>query len=108
MQTLDVLPALLQEGHQEVNTHVDVLHIYQQVDFLILDDMGTEKITDWVNEKLYQIINYRYENFKSTVLTTNLSGDQLADRLGERIPSRIAQMCLSKKMEDKDYRLTNR
>ena len=58
---------------------------------LILDDLGAEKITDWVRQAIYAIINRRERNGIPTMITSNLSLDDLAKNLGDdRITSRIA------------------
>lgn len=43
------------------------------IDFLFLDDIGTEKMSDHRNEKLFEILNYRYSNRKCTIFTSNYS-----------------------------------
>jgi len=60
---------------------------------LILDDLGTEKVTEWANEKLLQLINYRYNNNLATIITSNYAMQALKGRLGERIYSRVKGMC---------------
>jgi DNA replication protein DnaC len=52
---------------------------------LVLDDFGTENATDWAQEKLFQIINYRYSNQLPLVVTSNLSLTQLDGRLNSRL-----------------------
>src|SRR6266545_4694833 len=52
---------------------------------LVLDDFGTQNTTDWAQEKLFQIINYRYINKLSTVITTNLSLDEIEGRIRSRL-----------------------
>lgn len=52
---------------------------------LVLDDFGTQNATDWAQEKLFQIINYRYINKLSLVITTNLSIDQIEPRIRSRL-----------------------
>ena len=72
----------------------DIIKKYSEVDILVLDDFGIEKTTDWSLQILYLIINYRYEYLKQTIITSNISLEQLAKKLGdERIPSRLKQMC---------------
>ena len=63
------------------------------VDLLHLDDLGAERATEWVLEQLYAIVNARYEEQRSLVITTNLDPDALAEQLGPRIVSRIWEMC---------------
>jgi len=52
---------------------------------LILDDFGTQNATAWAQEKLFQIINYRYTNNLPLVVTTNLSLDQIEGRIRSRL-----------------------
>jgi DNA replication protein DnaC len=63
------------------------------VDLLHLDDLGTEKQTDWVLEQLYALINERYERQHSLIVTTNSEEDKLEEQLGTRIFSRLVDMC---------------
>ena len=63
------------------------------VDLLHIDDLGAEHRTEWVLEQLYTIINARYEDERSTLVTSNLGPDELAEHLGERTVSRLEQMC---------------
>lgn len=60
------------------------------VDVLILDDAGIERGTDWANEQLYMIVDYRYGNGLPIVLTTNARG---LDALQEDIGIRSQQIC---------------
>jgi len=60
-------------------------------DFLFIDDLGAEKISDWGIEQLYKIINHRYENMLVTGITTNLNFETLSKRYGDRITSRIKE-----------------
>lgn len=52
---------------------------------LILDDLGTESATPWVREKLYQLINYRYNAQLPTIITTATPVDEIDDRLKSRM-----------------------
>ncbi|AFC61974.1 DarB-like antirestriction [Clostridium phage phi8074-B1] len=56
---------------------------------LIMDDIGAEKPSDWVRETLYNIINNRYMDMKSTIFTSNCTPEQLESQLGNRIKSRV-------------------
>ncbi len=78
-----------------------------KLEILTIDDIGAEKPTDWVMETLYDLINERYEECKITIFTSNLSLDELAERLGDRIPSRIAEMCEIIELKGEDKRLNN-
>lgn len=63
------------------------------VDLLHLDDVGAENRTDWALEQLYSIVNTRYEEQRSIVVTTNLQPDELAEQIGARTVSRLIEMC---------------
>ena len=79
---------------------------YSEADVLVLDDLGVERETEWVLQTLYLIINNRYENMLPTIITSNLSLDNLRDRLqDERITSRICEMCRVKAFDGEDYRV---
>ena len=64
-----------------------------EVDLLHLDDLGAERATEWVLEQLYAIVNARYEEQRSLVITTNLEPHELVEQLGPRIVSRISEVC---------------
>jgi DNA replication protein DnaC len=72
---------------------LDFLDRLADVDLLHIDDLGAERRTEWVLEQLYSIVNARYEAQRSTLITTNLTRDELADQIGERIVSRLEAMC---------------
>jgi len=59
---------------------------------LVLDDFGVEKCTDWVRQTLNFIISERDNNFRPTVITSNISLDEVTIRIDERVSSRIAGM----------------
>jgi DNA replication protein DnaC len=64
------------------------------VDLLHIDDLGAEKRTEWVLEQLYSIINERWQEQRSVVVTTNLIDvDELRDQIGPRTVSRLHEMC---------------
>ena len=64
------------------------------VDLLHLDDVGAENTTPWVLEELYSIVNTRYEEQRSMVITTNLTDpEQLREQIGPRTVSRLDEMC---------------
>jgi DNA replication protein DnaC len=52
---------------------------------LILDDFGEQSTTPWAQEKLYQLINYRYNSRLATVITTCFSLDEIESRIGSRL-----------------------
>lgn len=69
---------------------------------LILDDLGTENASPWAGEKLYQIINYRYNYRLPTVITTNRDLDEIEPRIRSRICDR--HLCRHILIRAEDYR----
>jgi DNA replication protein DnaC len=57
----------------------------ETVDLLILDDLGAEKDSDWAGAKLDALIDFRYENQRDTVFTTNLDIKELSPRIASRV-----------------------
>lgn len=68
----------------------DIIGRYSRLPFLVLDDLGAEKTTEWSITTLYLIVDRRYRNMRPTIITTNLSLEQIATALSERISSRLA------------------
>ncbi|HEY7456622.1 MAG TPA: ATP-binding protein [Solirubrobacterales bacterium] len=69
------------------------------VDLLYIDDLGSERHTDWVVEQLYALVNERYENQRSMLVTSNADRDveggrrQLEQQIGARTVSRLIEIC---------------
>ena len=74
----------------------------RQTPLLILDDFGTQNATQWAQEKLFQIINYRYTNRLPLVVTTNLSLDQIEGRIRSRLSD--PELVSHQKILAPDYR----
>lgn len=90
-----------------------IINKYLNCDLLVIDDLGKEKTTDWMMEKLYYIINSRYEGLKPIIITSNYSDIKLMERLtvngnsgnAEAIVSRLAEICQGVDMNKcKDHR----
>lgn len=87
-------------------TEEEAILPFKNAPVLILDDMGVEKITDWVRQAFYVILAHRDREELPTIFTSNLSLDELEERIGDdRITSRIAGSAKIVKMEGADYRL---
>lgn len=71
---------------------------------LVIDDLGSEHDTDWSKSILYDVVNYRYEHLLPLVITTNLEARDIRDIYGDRVYSRLLQMCKVVKMQSNDYR----
>ena len=101
------LPRLLNEirdAHRAERSHIDLLNRLTAVDLLHLDDVGAERKNEWVLEELYSIVNARYEEQRSIVITTNGDYDELSDQISERTISRLAEMCEQVPLDGADQR----
>jgi DNA replication protein DnaC len=92
------LPRLLAEiratfEEDTEGSYVDLLDRLAAVDLLHVDDVGAERSSEWVLEQLYAIVNARYEDERSIVITTNLEQEQLEEQIGRRTVSRLREMC---------------
>lgn len=108
--TFVTLPTLMQSLRKGIDDRdLDKrIEIIQNIDLLVLDDFGTEKVTEWTSEQLFIIVNERYINDKKTIVTSNLTMEQAEKRLeggGERICSRLMGMCDVVAIEASDYRI---
>ncbi len=63
----------------------EVFEKIKRAPILILDDFGEQSATPWAQEKLYQLINYRYNARLATVITTCLSLDEIESRVSSRM-----------------------
>lgn len=68
-----------------------------EVQYLLLDDLGTAKASEWTEEVTYRLINYRYNHCLPTIITSNLparneNGPDLSGFVGARVASRLAEM----------------
>lgn len=94
-------------------SEMEIIKLYEKVDLLVIDDLGKEKPSEWGLEKLFTIINSRYENNLPVIITTNYDQNSLINRLsinGEietvnSIISRLYEMCYLVKINDIDHRI---
>lgn len=87
LDILDEIRATYNKDSEESESKL--LHDLVTADFLIIDDFGTERATDWAGEKFYQIVNKRYINKKVTFYTSNYDLNTL--KYDDRISSRIRE-----------------
>ena len=107
-------------------TELDVLRPVFEADVLVLDELGAVKPTEWVWDTVSLILNTRYNDNRTTIITTNFEdqpaggaggssnnagsavraarAETLGDRIGERMRSRLHEMCRVIKMEGEDFR----
>jgi len=90
-----VVPDLLDElraSYKSDTNELDLLDAARTIPVLILDDLGAHNYSDWVRNRIYSIINYRLNESLPTIITTNLSLDEMEELLGVRTTSRIIQI----------------
>lgn len=93
---------------ENFTTEDELLEEVTTTDLLVFDDVGAEKSSEYVLDRFYLIINERYEAGKPVIITTNLDHEGLENRLGERIVSRMLEMCQTfGKFPDEDWRKKN-
>lgn len=76
------------------NADIEEMNQYEylfQADLLIIDDLGTEFITDFTRPQLYQIVNERLLSNKATIISTNMELETLRDVYDERLSARIIE-----------------
>jgi DNA replication protein DnaC len=120
-------------------TEMGILRPVFEAEVLVLDELGASKPTEWVWDTVAHILNARYNDLKTTIITTNYSNlgplgteagsekelqqpdtadgqaaraamkkETLGDRIGERMRSRLQEMCVVVEMYGKDYRGTEK
>lgn len=94
----------IRETYSGEGSEHEIMDSLLKTDLLIIDDLGKEQTTDWVLEKLYSIINARYEDYKPIIATTNLNPKDLEKKIGEAAFSRLVEMCQGIKMDGSDFR----
>jgi len=86
----DLLGSMRPTGTVDTETE---LQKYKSVDVLLVDDFGSSKCTEWVEEVIYRLVNHRFEWRKPTIFTTNLTPAEVSANVGDRVASRLVPMC---------------
>lgn len=110
-------------------TELQILAPVFEAEVLLLDELGAQKPTDWVWDTVALILNTRYNDKRTTLITTNYPNapaagarqenvsrstgaeravreETLGDRIGERMRSRLSEMCVEMEMRGEDMRQT--
>jgi DNA replication protein DnaC len=90
---LSRIKATYSDDHE---TEREVMSVFFRCSLLVLDDLGKEKVSEWVEERLYEIVNGRYERNLPIVITTNVGLKAVKERYqlnGAAIVSRLHEMC---------------
>ena len=92
-------------------TELEILRPVMHADLLVLDDLGAEKTSEWVDETMNLIVNTRYNERRLTLFTSNYMDipddtdpNSLLFRIGVRMRSRLHEMCEFIEMDGADYR----
>lgn len=122
----ELLKQIQHSYNPQVNsTELDVLKPVFDAEVLVLDELGAQKPSDWVWDTVALILNTRYNDKRTTIITTNFMDqpelnerltdaqkatrkETLGDRIGERMRSRLAEMCVRVEMAGSDFRQTAR
>src|ERR1019366_4607845 len=111
---------------QVQTTELELLKPVFAAEVLVLDDLGAQKPNEWVWDTVALILNSRYNDKLTTIITTNYpelpagagfkvdkegakparGEDTLGDRIGDRMRSRLAEMCVRVEMTGEDFRQT--
>jgi DNA replication protein DnaC len=111
--TITLLGKLKESYSGEVKeSESEIIDLYSTIELLVLDDLGKERVNEWVLEKLYLIINARYENNLPLIVTTNYNIDDLPRKLttdrncdtAGAVTSRLWEMCRGIEMIFDDWR----
>jgi len=74
------------------NSESNLIDRFVDYDYLIIDELGVEKVSDWTLQTLYLIIDGRSDRLRSTIITSNFSLQGIEDEVDPRLASRIAGM----------------
>jgi DNA replication protein DnaC len=96
-------------------TEFELLRPVIEAEILVLDDLGSAKPTTWVLDTVAHVLNARYSHKRTTIVTTNFPNAApgqgattselvLGDRIGERMRSRLAEMCVCIELHGEDFR----
>ena len=80
-RTSSITDRIKESFNKTVTTESEIMELYSNVDMLIIDDFGSETISKWALEKLYRIINNRYENELPIVITTRYTREELMEKI---------------------------
>jgi DNA replication protein DnaC len=91
-------------------TESTILRPVLEKEILVLDELGAQKVTEWMRDMLTYIINQRYSEKRTTIITSNWMDEAdddeetLAGRIGYRLRSRLYEMCQVLEIVGEDYR----
>ncbi|MEO7157844.1 MAG: ATP-binding protein [Vicinamibacterales bacterium] len=115
-QTTELLRLVRETYNRGVDeTEMEILRPVLEADVLVLDDLGVEKTSEWVQETLGLVINTRYNARRATIVTSNLRDpvdntdmNSFMVQLGVRSRSRLLEMCQWIEVQGSDIRDVDR
>lgn len=89
------------------DSEANLIKRFVDYDYLVIDELGVEKTTEWGLQTLYLIVDGRSDELKQTIITSNLTLQDIEDKLDPRLASRIVGMSeVILELECEDWRLT--
>lgn len=85
-------------------TEEQIIRRLTEIELLVLDDLGAEKMTDWTETTMYNLIDQRYRHERPIIITTNLNLNEIGDRIGPRTMDRLAESYVSVRLKTNSYR----
>jgi DNA replication protein DnaC len=124
----ELLKEIRNSYNPSVNTtEMEVLRPVLQTEVLVVDELGAERPTDWVWDTVSHLLNTRYNERRTTIITSNYRDlppggteaeparsqrahreETLGDRITERMRSRLHEMCRKVELNGRDFRQTFR
>lgn len=87
---------------------LQMYHRVQESAFIVLDDVGQERVTDFTAEELFSVVNFRVNRGLPMIISTNKTPQELDERYGERVASRLFGFCEVLRFEGEDIRKLKR
>ena len=108
------LLAEIRSSYDELSqtSELQILRPVLTSEVLVLDDLGSQRMTEWMQDTVFHIVNLRYQQKKTLITTTNLAiepakvtpQESLRERLGYKVISRLYEMCTFIELDGPDYR----
>jgi DNA replication protein DnaC len=90
------VPIFLRKLYDAMDNHTpesELITALYMPRLLVLNDLGAEHVNSWAAEKLFQVLDHRYNHLQPVLVTSNLSLNGIRQVLGARIADRLAEMC---------------
>lgn len=103
----DYIKINFENNKNSLDKNINKIEEYKNCDVLFIDDIGKEKVTPWTNQTMYSIINKRYEDKKTTIITIETDIKQLKEHYGESgkaIIERLIDNCEIIILDGENYR----